>query len=465
MRHAMMAAMAAWLGSFFVAPLAAQQQLADGEVQQQLTRWAAEHRMVGMAIGRLEGARSAVITGGLLKVGMPGPVEPATDFEAGSITKAFTGTLLADMVLRHEVALDDPVAKYLPGWTVPTYQGRAITLLDLATHTSGLPRLPDNMHPADGEDPYADYGEGELRAFLAGYQLRRAPGGEYEYSNLGMGLLGLALARRAGMPFEALLRQRILEPLQMHQSYLSHPTEVVASAASGHTDRLLPTKFWRFGALAAAGALHTTAGDLLKFAAAVRDTTTGPLAKVIALAIRPRRPYHGADSIGLAWHHLHLDGDDVVWHNGGTGGFRSWLGVNISRQRAVVVLANAGGEFPADGLGIGLLRGGSLVPPPSSDAAAEVRLTADDLEPLVGRYRLSPQFAIDITREGDQLYAQATGQQRLPVYATSRTAFFFKVVKAELLFQRDGAGRIAALVLRQNGIDQVARRVEKDRDV
>src|SRR5664279_2722079 len=111
----------------------------------------------------------------------------------------------------------------------------------------------------------------------------------------------------------------------MHNTHLMLVPDQAPLAAAGHTDLLMPAKAWHLGVFAAAGGVHSTVGDMLKFAAALRDTTTGPLARAMAFAITPRRPYRGADSIGLAWHHLHVDGADVVWHNGGTGGFRSWL--------------------------------------------------------------------------------------------------------------------------------------------
>ncbi len=447
------------LGSGWWAPLPAQQRLPDSELQAVLSQWATEHRLIGVAIGRWEGGTSSVVTAGVRRLGSDSAIRPRSDFEAGSITKAFTGTLLADMVLHGEVALDDPVAKYLPGWTLPSYNGQPITLLDLATHSSGLPTLPDNFRPTDPDDPYIGYTESQLIDFLKGYRLTRAPGVTYAYSNLGMALLGVALAKRAGTSYETLLRTRILDPLGMHDSHLSLVQSQQALAATPHTTDLRPTKPWHLELFAAAGGIHSTAPDLLKFADALRDTTTGPIARAMAFAIRPRRPFRGADSIGLAWHHLHLNGADIVWHNGGTGGFRSFLGADVKTHRAVVVLANVGGEFPADAMGVGLLRGGPLTPPPAVNVAPEITLTAEALEPLVGRYTLSPQFAIEVTREGNRLYAQATGQQRFALSPESATTFAIKAVKAELLFQLDAKGVVTGLLLRQNGIDQTARRV------
>src|SRR5208283_4407870 len=114
-----------------------------------------------------------------------------TVFEIGSITKVFTALLLADMAQRGEVALTDPVSKYLPkGVKMPGRNGHAIMLQDLATHTSGLPRLPSNMKPKDFMNPYADYTPELLYQFLSSYELPRDPGSKWEYSNLGAGLLG-----------------------------------------------------------------------------------------------------------------------------------------------------------------------------------------------------------------------------------------------------------------------------------
>lgn len=329
-------------------------------------------------------------------------------------------------------------------------------MLDLATHTSGLPRLPA-LHPANPDDPYADLTEAQLRDFLAQDTLTRAPGSQYEYSNLGMGLLALALSRHAGVAYETLLEQRILGPLGMHDTRITLTPELEARSATGHDESLEPTHAWHFEMLAGAGALHSTLPDLLKLVRAVLDTGHGPLARDLAFAIRTRRPTSATDSIGLAWHHLHVGTTDVVWHNGGTGGFRSWLAIDIAHQRATVLLANVGGNFPLDPIGLALLRGGDLPPPPVVLSA--IALPPEALERFVGTYQLTPSFSIVITRAGDQLEAQATGQQKLPIFPSAPTTFFYKVVKAELLFQLDSSNRVTGVVLRQNGIGQVGRKV------
>src|SRR3954462_12153798 len=145
-----------------------------------------------------------------------------TIYEIGSATKAFTGVLLADMVQRGQVSLDDPVQKLLPAEVkLPQKGEHPMTLLDLATHRSGLPRLPENLTPKDPGNPYADYTEKQLYAFLQKWEPARAPGDSYEYSNLGMGLLGHLLARKAGKSYEALLTERVLKPAAMNDTSIT----------------------------------------------------------------------------------------------------------------------------------------------------------------------------------------------------------------------------------------------------
>ena len=158
-------------------------------------------------------------------------------FEIGSITKVFTAAILADMVARGQVRLDDPVAQLLPATVkVPSRNGRRITLLDLATQSSGLPRLPTNFAPKDSANPYADYGDQQLYDFLSGYELPRDPGATYEYSNLGMGLLGHALARKAGMSYEQLVSRRVLAPLGMKETAITLSPALRPRLVPGHGD-------------------------------------------------------------------------------------------------------------------------------------------------------------------------------------------------------------------------------------
>jgi len=220
-----------------------------GILQQRIERGGA----VGIVAGRITDGRTEVVAAGTSAAGAQ-PVDASTVFEIGSISKVFTTMLLADMVVRGEVSLEDPVSKYLPDSVrVPSRNGREITLLHLATASSGLPRLPTNMAPDDITNPYADYGVDELYAFLGSYTLPRDPGASYEYSNLGMGLLGHLLSLEAGKPYEALVIERILEPLAMTETRITPTPAMRERIAQGHSADLEPVANWTFDVIAPAG--------------------------------------------------------------------------------------------------------------------------------------------------------------------------------------------------------------------
>jgi CubicO group peptidase (beta-lactamase class C family) len=325
--------------------VASQQAPTDADVRAMLLRRVATGKNPGIVVGIYENGTTRIIAMG--RSNAPNDsLDGNTVFEIGSITKVFTSTLLADMAARRLVSLDDPVAKYLPANVrVPSRNGRSITLLDLAIQHSGLPRLPDNMHPADPDNPYADYTREQMYEFLSRYELSRDPGATFEYSNLGVGLLGDALSLRAGTSYEALVIDRILEPLGMRDTRITLAPIMRARLAHGYDARGFPTKNWDLPALAGAGALRSTVNDMLRFAAAAVGApgTPAAVASALADAERPRRPLgtDGTGQIGLNWFTFRTGPVEIVWHNGGTGGYRSFLGLDKARKRAVVVLTNS----------------------------------------------------------------------------------------------------------------------------
>jgi len=300
-------------------------------------------KAVGIVAGFLDEKGSVVIAGG--KMSRHGAQTPDGDtvFEIGSITKVFTSLLLADMIERGEVKPNDPVAKYLPATVkMPSRNGREITLLDLSTQSSGLPRLPDNLKPADGANPYVDYDAPKLYDFLSRYTLTRDPGEKYEYSNLAVGLLGHVLALKAGMSYEDLLRRRILEPLGMESTSITLTDGQRKRLAPGHGPSLNPVKNWDFGVLAGCGAIRSTVNDMLKFVAANLELTDTPL----SAAMRRMRSLHKSTGmpdveIAMAWHIFTKFDQQIYWHNGGTFGYRSFAGFNPAKKEGVVVLCNS----------------------------------------------------------------------------------------------------------------------------
>jgi CubicO group peptidase (beta-lactamase class C family) len=378
-----------------------------------------------------------------------------TIYEIGSITKVFTGLILADMVQRGEVALDDPIEKYLPPEVrAPTREGKSITLADLATHASGLPRMPNNMKPANPDNPYADYAVQQMYDFLSAHKLRRDVGSRYVYSNLGAGLLGHLLARRAGTSYEELVTARIAGPLGLADTRIGL-TEAQRSRLAPAMSGVVERSNWDLPTLAGAGALRSSARDMAAFVAAQMGLRETPLAGAMA---RTREPRRGAGSpkmrIGLGWHLLDAeDGRRVVWHNGGTGGYRSFAGFVEGGGRGVVVLTNS--DVGADDVGFRLLGEGEL-----RKLRAPAAVAAPLLESCAGRYDLGRGLILDVRLQRGRMTAQLTGQSRFTIYPESETKFFVAMegLDVTLTFDRDEAGAVTAARILQNGVETKARR-------
>ncbi|MGK2856647.1 MAG: serine hydrolase [Thermoanaerobaculia bacterium] len=387
-------------------------------------------------------------------------VDGDTIFEIGSATKVFTSLLLADAVERGEVALDDPISKYLPAGVKVPERGGKITLLHLASHTSGLPRLPANLAPKNMENPYADYTVALLYEFLSSYKLPRDVGSLYEYSNLGAGLLGHVLALRAGSDYETLVRERITGRLSMESTTMTLGGALKSKLAPGHDRERKRVPNWDFIALAGAGALRSSTNDMLAFlSAAIFDS---PLSAAFASTLKPRHATATPGSeIALGWHISKRPGGEIVWHNGGTGGYRSFIGFDPKRRTGVVVLANMFTESGVDDIGMHLLD--SSVPLAAAPKPRkEIAVDAATLAHYVGLYELAPGFILTVTREGNRLFTQATGQPKVEVFAESATEFFLKVTDAQLTFVLDEAGEATSLVLHQGGRDMPAKRTSRD---
>ena len=324
--------------------------------------------------------------------------DASSAFEIGSITKTFTAALLADMIGRGEVAPGDPIERYLPpGATAPTYSGRHITLADLATQSSGLPRMPTNFAPRNAADPYADYDTSLMYAFLSSYTLPRAPGSTFEYSNYGFGLLGELLARRLNMSYAEAIRTRILLPLGMTHTVLA-TVGAPAQTVGGHNADGDPVPNWTQGAFEGAGAVVTTAGDMLLYAKANLPGAPGELPEAMRDARTPKSNAPGGPPIGYAWL---TNPDGVVWHNGGTAGFRSFLGLDEARNRAIFIVANA--DLNAvDALGFHALDPAVPLPPaPVQDAVVDTAT----LDSYVGRYHFSDGSNLTVSRDDRGLRA------------------------------------------------------------
>lgn len=417
---------------------------------------------VGIVVGIVEPEGRRIVSYGSTANGGSKAVDGDTLFEIGSITKVFTAQILADAVARGAVKLDDPVAKLLPpAVKMPERGGRAITLLDLTTHRSGLPRLPENLTTTDMSNPYATYTVAQLYEFLAGHTLRRDPGEEFEYSNLGAGLLGHALAlQAAGTDYESLVRAKVLGPLGMKSTGIALTPELKARMSQGHNAKLEPVPNWDLPTLAGAGALRSSANDMLNFAAAHAGLAKSGPDPVLAAMLATRRAAAGGAGIGLGWMIAKRGSVEIVSHGGGTGGFQSFIGFDPKARVGVVVLSNTQGALGIEDIGRHLLdRTFPLIPPKKE--RRQISFEPKAFENYVGNYQLAEKFVLAVTREGDRFFTQATGQGKIEIFAMSERVFFPKVIDAELEFTVDAAsGRAGKVALRQNGAVITGPRVE-----
>lgn len=436
----------------------------DADIQKILVkRIDTQKRSVGLVVGIIDPKGRRIISYGALDQGDARPLNGDTVFEIGSITKVFTSLILADMVQHQEVELDDPAAKYLPaGVKMPVRGAGEITLLDLATHSSGLPRMPDNFTPKDPENPFADYTVNQLYHFLNGHALPREPGEKFEYSNLGVGLLGHLLGLKAGMDYETLVHKRITEPLGMKDTAVTPSPDMKARLAVGHDAALKAVKNWEVRTLSGAGALYSTANDLLTFLAAELGSENSALKASMVKQLSVRRPAGAASTaIALGWIISSDPKGTAIWHNGGTGGYRSFMGFNPATKTGVVLLSNVSpGETPDD-IGFHLLTGRPLanILPPTLHT--EIALDAKAKQAFVGQYQLAPNSILTISLQDDQILARPTGQETFVMHAESPTQLFCKcAAEAQIKFIMDANGRAERIVVSMRGKDIPAKRIQ-----
>ncbi len=500
----------------------------------------------GVAVAWVDADGTAFFTSGTMSAADPRAITPDTQFEIGSVTKVFTSLLLAESERLGKVSRNDPAAKYLLPAGDPAQADLAgITLLSLATHTSGLPHLPANFATANAPSPYAAYDNSKLVAALR-VEGPKAPVDHMAlYSNFGTAVLGEALAAAWDTSYTDALRTHVLEPLGLKATNVGVTgSPPPADLAPGHSaGRIVPN--WTHRAFASAGGLRSSARYMALFLAACLGQGDRPLSSAFAATLKPQYAYDDTGGhIGLAWLLTDDDANPIAWHNGATAGSHAFVAFNRKTGTGVVILSNF--QQPSEALGFGLLGTGmpgpktevipnaadypglyplsrtfalmvtntegvlqcqatgqrSLVtrriapdrfavigvpaeisferdtagkvtsldpspkrrrpPCPSPRApvsAQEMSVPVDTLREYAGRYPLSPAFALVITEEGGQLFAQASGQAKFPLFASSRDEFFVKAFAAKISFTRDASGKVTGLTLHQNGVDAPAIKV------
>lgn len=390
------------------------------------------------------------------------PVDGNTLFELCSVTKVFTSLLLADMVKRGEVNLDDPIEKYLPkSVKVPAGNGKKITLLHLATHTSGLPNTPENKSDNDGTLGYEHFTKQKLYDFLSTCTLTREPGDRFHYSNLGAALLGHALSLIAGKPYDQLVLERICQPLGMKSTRRELTRSLSKRLAVGYfLDGQQATSTDMPAVLGGAGGLRSSAKDILIFLEAnmglhksrlfnaMQDTHTGRfnISKNIV-------------KIGLAWTVVQKEDVHILIHEGARDGYRAFIGFNPRKKIGVVVFANF--QDIITDIGIYALTGQrEILKLSESQEANEVKVDPEIYNDYAGKYQVTPSFFIHVTKEGDRLFAQGTGQPKFELFPEAETTFFLKAVRAKIIFERDSSGKFTRLIVRSSTGDEIGKKID-----
>ena len=350
------------------------------------------------------------------------PYDEHTAFEIGSVTKTMTAALLAEFIARGEVALNDPIAKVLPpGTPVPSFNGREITIADIVTHTSGLPAVPATYRPRDVNNPYAGATERDLLDALAATRLTRAPGSKWEYSNFATIVLSYALAKRSGKDYEALLRERLLVPLGMNETYVARrPSQV--RLAQGHLPNAMPAVPWDFHPdMAGVGGVRATLPDMLRYLEGQLGTRESAITPALA---RTQEQVADVDGrrMGMNWILSTRNGHTRMSHGGGTGGYSSFVGFDRTAKRAVVLLSDTaltsiGG---LEAFGSHLLDSSSPAGAPRVVATADARL----IDALVGKYRLQGGLGVELRHPAGSLTIQADGQPEFEMGYDSAGDFY-----------------------------------------
>lgn len=327
----------------------------DSLVEKEIRPYIQQINTVGISIGVLYHGKKYTYNYGEKAKGNDQLPTGNTFYEIGSVTKTFTATLLAEMVLQGKCKLDDPANNYLPGSIQKLQLNHVpITLRTLANHTSGLPRMPSNFVSAQVPfipgDPYKNYDTISLFNYLDTVRLRAIPGTHFAYSNLGFGLLGTLLERISGKPYGTLLQQKIFESLGMNDTYTVLNKAQEKRFAQGYNENGKPATHWHFKALAGAGAIRSTVDNLLKYLKAHFNDNNAILDKAFRLCEQTTFETD-IGPVGLAWFHIkNIPG--AYWHNGGTGGFRSFCVYNKNKDIAIVILSNASVSVDKEGMAL-----------------------------------------------------------------------------------------------------------------
>lgn len=373
-----------------------------------------------------------------------------TLFEIGSSTKVFVGLALAQLVDSGVVRLTDPAQSFLPtSVSLPTRGKQHIKLVDLATHTAALPRMPDDFDYTNPWASFKDYGLGDLYSFLGRVPLNWDIGTSSVYSNVGYALLGHILERITNRPYDALIVELVCQPLGMHQTGVSLPPNVgpLTKSYQGRTE-VQPVEF---GALGPAGGLRSTARDLIRFIKANLGLVETQLDGVLRSATEIHFSESDLSHVGLGWHVQSRNGKTLVWHRGETLGQTSFIGFETRRNAGVVMLSNSAFGGCCCDLAVSQLD--ETVLPRERQKTAEVALSPSDLKRFEGQYAFQPQVSMSVTANADHLRVEIEGQKGGSMYSVAPDEFITRDQRIRIRFVEED-GEMLGFRLTQHGMDR-----------
>ncbi len=385
-----------------------------------------------IVIGVYQDGKSSFYTQGYQNLEQKTPASEDSVYEIGSITKTFTGLLLAQAVKQNQLTLDTAVQDHLPhGMTLQDSAAQPITFKQLSTHTSGLPRMPDNI-PLFAKDPYADYDQAKLWQGIK--TAKRLPAGtNYQYSNLAVGLLGVALSRVENQSYNQLVTERIIQPLALNSTFMQLDEVPKQYLATGYTGSKAANP-WNFKALAGAGSIRSSIKDLLAYGVAHLQNSEHPLSAAMQLATTSHYQQDQLQ-VGLGWH---ISPQNILWHNGGTMGFRSIVMIDRKNNKVVAGITNHNNEGVEDIVGH-LMNASS----PLKTHDFPVAIETAQLQQYIGTfYNANADKQIIIKANQGRLFFTANKQPKQRMTYIGADTFKFGVAKVTLSYQKDDQGHV-----------------------
>lgn len=413
---------------------------------------------VGTAIVFIEDGKEEYFFYGYGNAARKEVINKKSVFEIGSVTKTFTALLLADLVKKGRITLDDPVDRFFPDSVrIPDYFGRKITFADLATHRSGLPREPIGFNKTDLNNPYIAENINKLYAGLKSWKLKRGAN-RYEYSNLGIEVLGQTLALISGKSFDQMLQETICGPLQMNETGTKNGSPFFTTGHMG----TIPVAHWDLNALEPAGGIRSNAEDLARYMKAQMGLSVSNLKPAMDLTQIPRATIGTNTRIGLVWNITKVKNDEIISHSGATGGYRAFVAFSQKTKKGIILLNNSGQQ--QDDLGMYFFDQTAKI----STLNHPILVSVVSLRANVGSYRLPAEVngkildqELDVKLENNQLFVKVGGLPYIPIYPKSESVFFTKGPEAYIEFKKNTSGVIDKMLLPQGTQTLTAIRIFK----